>query len=93
MTTPEGVELCRDTDAIARTAKSLAQGAVAAIKGLGGFHLVCMATGDAGQQAFFARQGFAEVDPAQIPASKWADYDADRRPLVHCLRRDLDPAG
>ncbi|MCG8589672.1 MAG: GNAT family N-acetyltransferase [Proteobacteria bacterium] len=43
--------------------------------------------------AFFARQGFAEVDPAQIPASKWADYDADRRPLVHCLRRDLDPAG
>ncbi len=51
LTKPDGVEQCRGTEAISQTAEALARGEVAAVKGLGGFHLVCMATGDQGQQA------------------------------------------
>lgn len=51
LTEPDGVELCRGTEAIVQTAQGLADGKIAAVKGLGGFHLVCMATGSQGQQA------------------------------------------
>ncbi|MCT4628002.1 carbamoyltransferase HypF [Halodesulfovibrio sp.] len=51
LTEPDGVEVCRGTEAIAQTAAGLAEGRIAAVKGLGGFHLVCMATGTQGQQA------------------------------------------
>ncbi|MEZ6852497.1 carbamoyltransferase HypF [Halodesulfovibrio aestuarii] len=51
LTTQDGVEQCRGTKAIIQTAEALATGRIAAVKGLGGFHLVCMATGAQGQQA------------------------------------------
>lgn len=38
---------------------------------------------------FFERQGFRRVEPAEIPASKWRDYDPERRARVRCLRVDL----
>lgn len=47
----DGIEVCRGTQAIVDTAEALAAGNVAAVKGLGGFHLVCMAMGDEGQRA------------------------------------------
>lgn len=37
---------------------------------------------------FFRRSGFEIVRPDEIPASKWDDYDADRRARVICLRFD-----
>jgi len=39
--------------------------------------------------AFFARNGFREVSPDELPAAKWADYDAERRARVRCFRFDL----
>jgi N-acetylglutamate synthase-like GNAT family acetyltransferase len=39
---------------------------------------------------FFERNGFRRVPPAEIPAEKWRDYDAERRASVLCLRRDLE---
>jgi amino-acid N-acetyltransferase len=37
---------------------------------------------------FFERHGFRRVSPDEIPAEKWRNYDARRRPRVRCLRRD-----
>jgi amino-acid N-acetyltransferase len=39
-------------------------------------------------RAFFERQGFRTVSPAEIPAQKWRDYPPERRARVRCLRRD-----
>lgn len=39
---------------------------------------------------FFERHGFRRVEPAEIPAEKWRDYDPQRLPKLHCLRRELD---
>lgn len=38
---------------------------------------------------FFGRQGFRTVEPGGIPASKWRDYDPERRARLRCLRIDL----
>jgi amino-acid N-acetyltransferase len=35
---------------------------------------------------FFERQGFRRVAPGEVPASKWRDYDPERRQRVVCLR-------
>lgn len=51
LTRQDGKEVCRGSGAIQQTAEALASGEVAAIKGLGGFHLVCLAMGDNGQKA------------------------------------------
>jgi amino-acid N-acetyltransferase len=40
--------------------------------------------------AFFARNGFREATQDEVPAEKWADYDAERRARVRCYRRDLE---
>ncbi len=42
-------------------------------------------------RAFFERNGFRCVSAAEIPAEKWAGYDAARREALHCLRRELAP--
>ncbi|HEX2483776.1 MAG TPA: GNAT family N-acetyltransferase [Myxococcota bacterium] len=39
--------------------------------------------------AFFLRQGFAAVSQDEVPASKWASYDAERRERVRCFRYEL----
>jgi N-acetylglutamate synthase-like GNAT family acetyltransferase len=38
---------------------------------------------------FFERNGFRRVDPGDVPAEKWRDYDPERRERVLCLRREL----
>ena len=38
---------------------------------------------------FFERFGFRRVEQSGIPASKWADYDDERRARVRCYRHDL----
>ncbi|MDJ0849418.1 MAG: GNAT family N-acetyltransferase [Myxococcota bacterium] len=38
---------------------------------------------------FFEREGLARVGPEVVPASKWRDYDPERRARVCCLRVDL----
>ena len=40
---------------------------------------------------FFERYGFRRVGFEEVPADKWHDYDRRRRPLVRCLRKDLQP--
>ena len=47
----DGVERSHGFPAIEQTAQALVQGAIAAIKGLGGFHLACLAAGAVGHQA------------------------------------------
>ena len=39
--------------------------------------------------AFFERNGFKGVGPAQVPESKWQGYDPERRGRARCLRCDL----
>jgi N-acetylglutamate synthase-like GNAT family acetyltransferase len=39
--------------------------------------------------AFFARQGFERVAPDALPASKWDDYDPERRERLLCFRREV----
>jgi amino-acid N-acetyltransferase len=39
--------------------------------------------------AFFTRNGFREVAQDEVPASKWADYDAERKARVRCFRFEL----
>lgn len=46
LASPGGMRLCRGTEAIRQCAKALSRDALAAIKGLGGFHLVCDATSE-----------------------------------------------
>jgi amino-acid N-acetyltransferase len=41
---------------------------------------------------FFTRQGFARVAPEELPASKWDDYDPERRARLLCFRREVAPA-
>ncbi|MGH7802707.1 MAG: GNAT family N-acetyltransferase [Candidatus Binatia bacterium] len=40
---------------------------------------------------FFARHGFRQVDPDDVPAAKWVGYDAERRNRLLIYKRDLDP--
>jgi N-acetylglutamate synthase-like GNAT family acetyltransferase len=42
-------------------------------------------------QVFFARQGFASVSPAEVPAAKWVGYERQRRARLKVLRYDLEP--
>lgn len=43
--------------------------------------------------AFFEREGFRQVEPEDVPAGKWTDYDPRRRRRLVILRRDLAPVG
>jgi len=54
-----------------------------------GFRFVFACTTSERVVAFFERLGFDERGPEAIPASKWRDYDPDRRGRVRCLRIDL----
>jgi len=54
-----------------------------------GFTYVYACTTQAHVVRFFQSYGFDEVEPESIPAEKWANYPAERRGEVTCLRRDL----
>jgi len=40
-------------------------------------------------EAFFERNSFRPVTTAEVPDEKWRDYDAQRRRVVICLRREI----
>jgi len=40
---------------------------------------------------FFERNGFSPVEQGEVPVSKWAGYDDERRARVRCYRCDLAP--
>lgn len=44
-------------------------------------------------RAFFEREGFRVVTPAQVPPAKWQGYDPARKKRVLVLRKDLDATG
>ena len=54
LTNPQGEQLCPDDQAINEAAKLLCAGKVLALKGLGGFHLACLAGGEKGREAVAA---------------------------------------
>lgn len=54
-----------------------------------GFAYAFACTTSEGVVAFFERNGFRTVAEDELPASKWAAYDPERRARVRCLRADL----
>lgn len=44
-------------------------------------------------RAFFEREGYRSVSPAEVPVAKWQDYDPARLGQVVVLRKDLEPLG
>ncbi len=41
---------------------------------------------------YFVREGFREIDAAEMPAAKWAGYDEARKARLRCFRRALAPS-
>lgn len=41
---------------------------------------------------FFERMGFARVDAAQLPSTRWKGYDLARKRRLHCYERVLKPS-
>ncbi|MBK7974343.1 MAG: GNAT family N-acetyltransferase [Deltaproteobacteria bacterium] len=41
---------------------------------------------------YFVREGFREIDAAELPAAKWAGYDEARKARLRCFRRALAPS-
>lgn len=54
-----------------------------------GLRYVFATTTSTRAQAFFERRGFRRVEPEDVPASKWHDYDDERRLRVAVLRINL----
>lgn len=95
----DGAELCRDTEAIAQTAKALSKAHLAAIKGLGGFHLACDATSEKAVTALRVRKRrphkpLAVMVPdvatarriAHVTEAEERALTAAERPIVLCRR-------
>jgi len=72
-------------DAIAETARLLSEGAIVAVKGLGGFHLACLATDEDVVRRLRDRKG----RPAKALAVMFSSLDEIRR---HCLVGDREAA-
>ncbi|MFV0427086.1 MAG: GNAT family N-acetyltransferase [Beutenbergiaceae bacterium] len=53
--------------------------------------LFAVTVSDAAAQ-FFVRRGYRAVPASAVPASKWADYDADRLTHARCFWHDLGTA-
>lgn len=41
---------------------------------------------------YFVREGFREIDAAEMPAAKWVGYDEARKARLRCFRRALAPS-
>ncbi|MBU1001257.1 MAG: carbamoyltransferase HypF [Proteobacteria bacterium] len=103
LSTPDGTELARGEDALRQLARELAAGRVAAIKGLGGFHLACDATNEAAVTTLRERKNrygkpLAVMVPGLAEARQLAELsqaEADwltgiKRPIV--LAQGLNPS-
>lgn len=55
-----------------------------------GLRYVFATTTSTRAQAFFERRGFRRVEPEEVPAAKWANYDDERRLRVAVLRIELE---
>jgi hydrogenase maturation protein HypF len=75
LTDANGVILARDGDALRQTAAALRDGRIAAVKGLGGFHLMCDATNEAAV-AELRRRKHREEKPLAV---MFRDVDAVRQ--------------
>ena len=102
--TPGAARLDRE-EAIAEARRWLAGGRIIAVKGIGGFHLACLASSDAAVAALRARKGRGDKPLAVMVASSddataLCDVDADEcrllegraRPIVLLRRRHGGPA-
>ena len=104
LTTADGAEVCRHTEAVRQTAKALSKGALAAIKGLGGFHLACDATSDAAVTALRTRKNrwgkplavmVPDVETARqlatVTEAEAATMQGRERPIVLCRALENTP--
>ncbi len=87
LTDASGARLAEGDAAVAALAQRLARGAVAAVKGLGGFHLVCDAADDAAVAALRRRKGrpskaLAVMTPDLAAAGRLARLDARAEALL-----------
>ncbi len=103
---PDGEEASGDA-ALLATGAALREGRIAAVKGLGGFHLACLASDDDAVAALRSRKHredkpFALMAPTMDAARELVDLDAEaerllasrERPIVIAPRRDgADVAG
>ncbi|ROQ70092.1 hydrogenase maturation protein HypF [Streptomyces sp. 840.1] len=102
----DGVSRCRDEDALRRARELLADGGILAVKGLGGYHLVCDARDDAAVAELRRRKRrggkpFAVMVPGLDVARELVTVTAEdeelltggRRPIVLLPRLSGDGAG
>jgi hydrogenase maturation protein HypF len=90
----DGTQLARDTEAVVQTAKALAKGHIAAIKGLGGFHLACDATATAAVDRLRARKKrpgkpLAVMVPDMAAAQALAHIGSGEAALLQSVERPI----
>lgn len=90
----EGVSLSRDEDALRTARKLLAEGGIIAVKGLGGYHLVCDARDDAAVAELRRRKRrggkpFAVMVPDLDAARRLVTVTADEEELLSGGRRPI----
>lgn len=90
----EGVSLSRDEDALRTARKLLAEGGIIAVKGLGGYHLVCDAHDDAAVAELRRRKRrggkpFAVMVPDLDAARRLVTVTADEEELLSGGRRPI----
>ncbi len=89
----QGQELAH-VDAIAATLRALYEGAIVAIKGLGGYHLACLATDKAAVARLRARKERSAKPLAVMAANvaslqPWVELDAASLALLRCPQRPI----
>jgi len=104
MTAPDGTVIAQGDEAPRRLAAELAEGKIAAVKGLGGFHLVCDATSDQAVSLLRQRKHrpdkplavmVRDMDSAHVLAEilpaeeEW--LTGIHRPIVLAAKRDILP--
>jgi hydrogenase maturation protein HypF len=85
---------CADADVVRAAAACLADGQILAVKGIGGFHLACLADARAAVEALRARKHredrpFALMAPDPAAAAELVDLSADARKLLEDRARPI----